>query len=75
MFQSIGTIEKKTKSKVYKAAYSVSLSQKKFSCENILLRGKGFRSRGAHRTSPCKELKTRYMPPFLTEFDVKGISP
>ena len=33
-------------------AYSVSLSQRKVSKENISLREKGFRSRGTHRASP-----------------------
>ena len=49
-----------------------SSRKQSFALRNIYLRKKGFRSRTAHRGSPCKVLKSRYTPPILTDFAVKG---
>ena len=55
---------------------TMSSSRKRsFAEQNILLRSKGFRSRGAHRTSPFKEPNARYTPPHLAIFILRGSLP
>ena len=49
-----------------------SSRKQSFAMQNIYFRKVGLRSRGAHRTSPRKELKSRYTPPILTNLIVKG---
>jgi len=49
-----------------------SFRKRSFAKQNILFRAKGFRSRGAHRTSPFKEPNARYTPPHLAIFTLRG---
>ena len=49
--------------------------QAESSLSELSFENKGFRSRGAHRASPCKERFLRYMPAKTAFFTSEGISP
>jgi len=50
-----------------------SSRNRSFAKQNIHLRKALFRSRTAHRGRALKVLKTRFTPPFLTDFVFKGV--